>query len=769
MYYEQYEEKIRKIAQIRDKIYKFRFLILGILAFVLAVTFTLIGCKGKITKDLQLNDSYFYGESIRPKAKSFLSKPFYEYNDGTGWKEGVPTVPGEYEIRAVAKKGFGGYAYGETQEITLQKKPLLLSFEKRVTYGNDPTLLADGLVYEDCIDQGVRVTFEGFSNTPTVKLQENSLRILNGEGKIVTSYYRLQGDALDFNEIEILPRPITVQFGDGEKTYDATALTEKSFSITTGDLACEDEIFATAYSTLVKAGKKNNTASLQVMNSEGEDVTRFYAITKKQGLLTVKKREIEITTDSASKKYDALPLTAGYTITNGSLADGDTHTVLFQTALIDAEEQKNAYVLGFYNQEGEEVSDCYKVVANEGTLSITPRTLSFAFNFVEEVYNGAEHALVAPQFLPCDGTVGEDKILSLSSIAKPVNASGETDPAVAPKEVGRYALFVFSVHIWDGERDKSNNYIIDNQGGFLEITQRPIVLQLIDAKRPYDGTPFTSNAFEDVGEKYGVYSVVETHKATVQTSSKITVIGSTFNKGDTVVITDEYGEDVTHNYDWSVKNGLLTVVKRAVVVTPLTIRREYDGTALVYPTGENFLQVRWVDSENEQYGNALFGSCTASGEVQLPPLVHCGVVESSVKQNTFIIRDGTGKNITNSYYEVTFEKGQAYIYPRTIIVASQTREAKYHDGATLSAQKSDCYIQKGSLVGGDTIQFEVSASLNALGETINRITRVTIYDKLGNFLQLAQYNPTGDYYEEWSNGNYDYQIGVECGKLIFYK
>ena len=768
MYYEEYEEKIRKLAQIRDKIYKWRFLILGVLAAILAITFTLIGCTGIITKDLRLNATYTYGDTIKPKATAFLAKTKYEYNAGKGWKEGVPTTPGEYKMRAVAKKGFSGYSYGKIKAFTIQQKPLEISLQQGVTYGNEPTLNVNGLVYDDYIDEGLQFTFADFATSPTVKLHENSFRIVNGKGEEVTSYYQFEGGVFEFNAITLLPRPITVQFGDGVKTYDGKALTAEEYSIVEGELVYDDRISVTEYSSRVLAGTTKNTATVQFFNTKGEDVTHLYNINKKQGKLLVEKRALEITTDSANKKYDTLPLTAGYAITSGSLAEGDSEDVLSQTTLIDVAEQENVISFGFTNQAGEDVGSCYQLTVHKGTLSVTPRTLLFRVENKEHIYDGQVYWNFESELLPCDGTAGADQLSYWQIDAKKENDAGENAPYVEPKDVGRYLTSVSSVFVTDGENDKSHNYVIENEKGLLEILQRAVVLQLSDAVRPYDGTPFTSSVYSDVGWKYGVYSLVETHYADIKTNSSITEVGTTDNIANDLLICDENGEDVTHNYDWSVKSGSLTVIKRKIAVSPLTIKRAYDGTPLAYPIGDELLRARWVDSVNEIYGGALYNGCTLSGEVYVPELVNAGTVSSQIRQNTFVIRDKNGEDVTTKYYEVTFEGGVASIYVRTVKVASQTREAKFAEGAILRGSVSDCYIKEGSLVNGDTIEFEVDASLDKIGETANRITKVSIYDKYGNLLQYTEYKNNGEHYFTPTMRT-NYQILVECGKLKFYE
>ena len=765
-----------KLAQIRDKIYKWRFLILGVLAFILAVTFTLIGCKGSITKELRVNAEYTYGEEIKPKASAFMAKTTYQYNDGKGWKQGVPKIPGEYTLRAAAKKGFGGYAYSKVKKCTIKQKPLEMQLSGSVVYGYDPVLSVNGLVYEDYYEaDGLQFTFADFATSPTVKLQKNTFRVLSSDGEEITEYYELQGGVFEFNAITVYPRPITLQFADGSKTYDGMELKAEEYTITQGELVYGDTVTVTEYASRILAGTTKNNATVQFFNKDGEEITHLYNPTKEKGDLVVLKREIEITTHSASKKYDKTPLTAGYEITGGSLANGDIEEMLFQTSITNAVEEKNEMQFTFKNSAGEEVKSCYQLTVNPGTLTITPRTLLFGFDDMQHTYDGTEVQDFAWKLLACDGVVGGDELQAVYASAQ-VEGQDNSDPSmgsgagyIPPINVGRYEVSVDFVFVHDGVNDQSHNYIVENEKGLLEILQRAIVLELCDAVRPYNGKPLTSKVYMDVGEQYGALSLVENHFADIQTSSSITELGNALNIAEGVIITDQDGNDVTDNYDPSFRNGLLTVIKRKITVSPLYIKKPYDGTPLTYPSAENLLEMKWTETENEIYGKALYEGCVATGEVYIPRLVDGGSADTQIIRDTFVIRDKNGEDVTTKYYEVLFEYGRAVIEPRIISVASQTRTAQYTEGAILQGSASDCYIKEGSLVNGDRIEYEVDAVLTKVGEIVNRITKISIYDKDGNLLCRWIYDQNnGVYLTETLNNNYQI-VYPECGKLIFTK
>ena len=97
--------------------------------------------------------------------------------------------------------------------------------------------------------------------------------------------------------ITITKRPITITANSGEKFYDGTALTG-GFTYTQSTstplhegLVGGQELTATTTGSLTKIGSTANTVGDVVIKRDGQDVTENYAITRVDGLLTVKAAE----------------------------------------------------------------------------------------------------------------------------------------------------------------------------------------------------------------------------------------------------------------------------------------------------------------------------------------------------------------------------------------------------------------------------------------------------------------------------------------------
>ena len=101
---------------------------------------------------------------------------------------------------------------------------------------------------------------------------------------------------------------IIVTAGSAEKTYDGTALEKNDYSIDglpegfTAEAAVEG--------SQTDAGTAGNKVKSVVIMKDGEDVTdQFAGIIRSNGTLTVNKRTVNLSSESASKEYDGTELT----------------------------------------------------------------------------------------------------------------------------------------------------------------------------------------------------------------------------------------------------------------------------------------------------------------------------------------------------------------------------------------------------------------------------------------------------------------------------
>ena len=112
MLYEEYSRKVKKYAAVLNFIKRYRFLLIAILAFIVAAVSVLIGIRGIINDVAACPETVRYGEAIGYEADAVFTDVHYEFvQNGSGnWSETVPSRVGEYRVRAkaVGLSGSGG-------------------------------------------------------------------------------------------------------------------------------------------------------------------------------------------------------------------------------------------------------------------------------------------------------------------------------------------------------------------------------------------------------------------------------------------------------------------------------------------------------------------------------------------------------------------------------------------------------------------------------------------------------------------------------------
>ena len=122
----------------------------------------------------------------------------------------------------------------------------------------------------------------------------------------------------------------------------------------------------------------------KIVDADGNDVTDLYQITYNYGKLTINKRSVTLTSESASKVYDGTPLTKHEVkVTGDGFADGEgaTYNVTGTITNVGTTDNTFTYTLN----EGTKATN-YTITKTEGKLTITeasaPTPATFDFNDV---------------------------------------------------------------------------------------------------------------------------------------------------------------------------------------------------------------------------------------------------------------------------------------------------------------------------------------------------------------------------------------------------
>lgn len=185
--------------------------------------------------------------------------------------------------------------------------------------------------------------------------------------------------------VKINPRAVTLTSETASKTYDGTALTKPVVTVG-GDGFVEGQVKEIkATGSVTNAGSVANTITLTPNKETFKEGN--YAITKNEGTLTIAKRSVLLTSQSATKTYDGSALTRpAVTITGDGFVPGELAKVEATGSITNVGSTPNAIQ---YTTTGAFNPANYSIALSVGTLTVTAkpepeprRTFNLTVNYV---------------------------------------------------------------------------------------------------------------------------------------------------------------------------------------------------------------------------------------------------------------------------------------------------------------------------------------------------------------------------------------------------
>ena len=169
--------------------------------------------------------------------------------------------------------------------------------------------------------------------------------------------------------VKINPRAVTLTSETAGKTYDGTAL-EKPVVTVGGDGFVEGQVTEIkATGSVTNAGSVANTITFTPNKETFKEGN--YAITKTEGTLTIAKRSVLITSQSATKTYDGSALTRpAVTITGDGFVPGELAKAEATGSITNVGSTPNAIQ---YTTTGAFNAANYSIALSVGTLTVTER------------------------------------------------------------------------------------------------------------------------------------------------------------------------------------------------------------------------------------------------------------------------------------------------------------------------------------------------------------------------------------------------------------
>ena len=423
---------------------------------------------------------------------------------------------------------------------------------------------------------------------------------------------------------------ITVVAKSDEVTYDGNNHVVDGFNALTIDGYTVSGLSASVNGT--DAGTYNNVITGKAtVTKDGKDVTDRVVVTKQNGTLTIKQRQVTLTSEGGSKPYDGITLTKPDVAIGGDgFVNGEVKDIKATGSVTNVSDGEVTNTITYTPSEKFNENN-YQITKTEGKLSITAVEAEVQVQIVGATdtvgYDGHEYRVEGYTV-----TINNDKYheadftFSGNKVAKGINA-------------GTYNMEL-AVEQFKNNSSNFSNVTFTVTDGYLVITPKSINTedQKITVSDPqghvYDGNPH---------QEVLVVRDAELDK-TLKSGKDYDVYYSTkdfTNVGEiTITITGK------GNYVGAV-NKTYSITKRTVTLSSETASKPYDGTPLTRPN---------VKVEGDGFVTGEVTSVQAIGTVT--------EVKDSPVTNAIEYTVGTKFNINN--YEISMTEGTLSITPKSI-------------------------------------------------------------------------------------------------------
>lgn len=265
-------------------------------------------------------------------------------------------------------------------------------------------------------------------------------------------------------KLTIENRPITITANDVTGKYDGQPHGENGYSITAGSLVDGHAATVTISGSKTDAGEYEELLVpnvTKIVDAKNKDVTGYYDISYEDGTLTINKRSVTLTSETASKVYDGTPLAKPeVTVTGDGFVEGEgaTYDVTGTITNVGETENKFTYTLN----EGTKAGN-YDITTKLGKLTIKPVaevTVTIKGNTKTVYYNGKEQS-VKGYTVSIDNNLYKEADFALKNDAK-AEAKGT--------KVGTYPMGLTKESFENTNKNFTNVVFVVNDG-YLEITR----------------------------------------------------------------------------------------------------------------------------------------------------------------------------------------------------------------------------------------------------------------------------------------------------------
>ena len=522
---------------------------------------------------------------------------------------------------------------------------------------------------------------------------------------------------LESDKIIIHHRPLELTAKSEEKAYDAKPLGNNGYDITGGSLVEGHTITLDVIGEVKEFGKADNVIdkdSIVITDGAGNNVTKNYAITCKDGLLEIRQRKLSITANSDSKVYDGTPLT-GSRVTvdalsefNEGLVEGHVIQCSFSNSITNVGTVSNVIgEVSILDVNGKPVTEYYAITKNNGTLTVTPITIKVKTYDAEKVYDGTPLVNHTFDYSVFDVVVAKDSLeyIEITGTRTNVGTSKNT----------------VSLKIVDAQTGEDmiarGNYVIDYDLGTLTVTPIKVVITTFDGYKIYDGTPLYNHTVDT-----NLYSVLlSKDRAELVVNGEITNVGSSSNSVRLSIIDSNTNEDMIalKNYDIEYRLGTLVVDPIRFTIKTNSAWKYYDGTPLSDSTVITNLYDVALGKDNISVTPTK--SITNAGSIDNMPTI--SIIDSITGEDMIKLGNYVMDDEKSNIGTLTVKKRTVTIIPLPDITS------KVYDGTALKCLNYRVLSESGEgkgLIAGESVTNVVFTSVTNVLESPHLIQIISV-------------------------------------------
>ena len=595
------------------------------------------------------------------------------------------------------------YTFGEIENGTLtvtERKVTLTSKSADKPYDGTPLTRPDVTVSDEGFVDGEVSDIKAIGTITDKGSVPNTITFTEGENFKASNYIIVRETGTLTITADATEVVVYISGNTGTEKYDGTEKTVTGYKVTSisSGLYKESDFAFTGNATVSATDAKATSYPMGLTAGNFENKNdNFSKVTfvVTDGSLTIDPRTVTLTSESATKEYDGIPLTRpDVTVSGDGFVEGEVSGIKATGSITYYGEVDNDIK---YTKEAGYKDSNYIVTSEIGKLGITrsSKELKVVANSGTWEYDGKFHA---------DGgytvTFGEESYTVAAGESAKLS-TGDTVTAIITKQVknvadsagGNNAIVTLTI---DNTAQYAN---VSQANGTLTITAKPLTITADSAEKVYDGQPLTKNSFTNT-------ELAEGDKLTATVTGSQTNVGSSDNVASAAVIMAGE-ENVTANYTITYEKGSLTVtpVTDEVIVT-VTER----GGDYLYDGGEKVVTGYDAVSSNPLY---TANDYSFSGDATVKS-TNAGSYDMELAPEDF-------KNTSANFTNVTFiiVDGKLNIAQRKVLMTSADDE-KVYDGTPLT--NSTVTVTGDGFAEGEGAAYTVTGSQLDEGSSNNSFT-----------------------------------------------